>query len=270
MTQKAARPSDEERCLLPVLIVDDDLHFLTVVAATLERAGWRYVLAESGRRALELLAAQQFRAVLLDLILPDVEALDLLRFVRDRPNPPAVVLVSGGATISSAVQAMRLGAQNFVEKPVPMVDLLDILAPASASEVEPFGPDPTKVLAKLILAVANAPTDTRTLAAWADLASVSQPVLSRRCMRVGLHAKQALDLGRLVRVIHIQRASQTPTEALECADERTVVSMLARAGMRKADLRGLGIAAFLQVQQLVYDAALLEELGRALSSSFWL
>jgi hypothetical protein len=148
---------------------------------------------------------------------------------------------------------------------MPMLDLLDVLVPTPSPDVAPSPSEPVSVLATLIMAVAYAPTDTRTLKAWAALVHVSEPSLVRKCLRVGLHAKQALDLGRLMRVVRMQSADPQGADALECADERTVSAMLGRAGLRRGDLRWLSVDAFLGQQQLVRHVALIDALRRRVS-----
>ena len=218
------------------------------------------MLAERGRQAIELATQRRFRLVLLDLMLPDIDGLAVLRVLRALPDPPSIVLVSGGASVASAVEAMRIGAQDFIEKPMPIADLLDVLAPMPVHEGDPRVNEPTKELATMITAVAKAPTDTRTVEAWAALVHMSRPSVVRRCLRVGVHAKQALDLGRLIRIVHSAEVHPVPMDNLDSFDLRTVRAMLGRAGMRETELTALSVAAFLEKQQLVRNAPFLDDL----------
>jgi len=248
---------------LPVLIVDDDVTFLSIVAKTLDRVGWSYVLAEGGLRALESARQQRFRAVLLDLGLPDVDGLHVLRTLRNLPNPPVVVLVSGGATIRSVVEAMKLGAQDFIEKPAVMSDLIETLAPVPApDDSDDDTRDPVKVVADLIFVIAQSPTDVRTVVDWALLLNMSAAAVVRRCLRVGVRAKQALDLGRLMRIVRVPTNSKEALLMLDSADQRTLFALLARSGLRVGDLTGLDMAGFLRLQMLVGEPFIVSELLR--------
>lgn len=108
----------------PVLIVDDDPSFLSIVTAFMGKAGWRFEIAVSGQQAIARLATNSFAAVILDLNLPDISGLDVLRAIARPPNAPPVLFISGDASVQSALEAGRFGAVEFLEKPITMSDLL--------------------------------------------------------------------------------------------------------------------------------------------------
>ena len=100
-----------------LLIVDDDEMVLSGLAATLEAEGYRVDTAPSGRIALERMEAHPFDLVLTDLVMEDTDGLALLRQVAERwPNVPVVVL-TGHGTAASAMDAVRNGAADFIQKP---------------------------------------------------------------------------------------------------------------------------------------------------------
>ena len=74
--------------------------------------------AEDGLRALELLAAQPYALVITDLRMPKASGMRLLREIRERQLPCAVIIVTGHGGVREAVEAMRLGAYDFLTKPV--------------------------------------------------------------------------------------------------------------------------------------------------------
>ncbi|HTS87962.1 MAG TPA: sigma-54 dependent transcriptional regulator [Gemmatimonadales bacterium] len=109
-----------------VLLVDDDVDVLRTVGLVFERAGYevaRELNAESGIAAYDRLRPE---VVLLDLQLPGMNGLEALRRFRERNA--AVVVLTGHADVATAVQAMQLGAENFLTKPMDMDHLLAAVA----------------------------------------------------------------------------------------------------------------------------------------------
>ena len=101
-----------------ILIVDDEGNIRRLVASLLEAEGYTTAEAESGEEALRKMAAEEPDAVLLDLALPGSSGLEVLeRIAEGWPEIP-VVMMSGQATLSDAVEATRLGAFQFLEKPL--------------------------------------------------------------------------------------------------------------------------------------------------------
>ncbi len=101
-----------------ILIVDDEGNIRRMVASLLNAEGYATLEAETGEAAIEKMAAQEADAVLLDLALPGMSGLDVLeRITADWPEVP-VVMMSGQATLGDAVKATRLGAFQFLEKPL--------------------------------------------------------------------------------------------------------------------------------------------------------
>ncbi len=101
-----------------ILIVDDEGNIRRMVASLLSAEGYTTLEAETGEAGLEKMAAQEPDAVLLDLALPGISGLEALeRMTTDWPEVP-VVMMSGQATLGDAVKATRLGAFQFLEKPL--------------------------------------------------------------------------------------------------------------------------------------------------------
>ncbi len=107
-----------------VLIVDDEKNILLTLQQSLQLAGYRTETASSGQQALELIAARVVDAVLMDVTMPDLDGLTVLeRLLGQRPLLP-VIMMSGHGTIETAVKATRLGARDFLEKPIGRERLL--------------------------------------------------------------------------------------------------------------------------------------------------
>ena len=117
-----------------VLLVDDDPGTRKVGRANLGLEGFEVIVASSANEALSRLAETDPLAVVTDLRLPDVDGLSLLESMRAaRPNLP-VVLVTGHASVETAVEAMRKGALHYVTKPVRWDELSLILRHAVEGE----------------------------------------------------------------------------------------------------------------------------------------
>jgi len=101
-----------------VLIVDDDPGTLASLSRAFALEGYTALTAPSARTALERLASERVDAVLSDVVMPEIDGLEFLAELRRRAPDVPVVLMSGQATVDTAVRATRLGALDFVEKPV--------------------------------------------------------------------------------------------------------------------------------------------------------
>src|SRR5215467_13847705 len=101
-----------------VLIIDDDPDVQEVLKDRLESLGYRAVPALTGKQGLALLDEESPEMVFLDIELPDTNGLEALQAIRKRQNDVAVVIITAYGTIERAVQAMRDGAYDFIQKPL--------------------------------------------------------------------------------------------------------------------------------------------------------
>ncbi len=101
-----------------ILIVDDESGIRDSLRGVLDDEGFRTKEADSGEACLRLLEASAFDVVLLDVWLPGMDGLDTLQKIRALENPPEVIMISGHGTIETAVRATKLGAYDFLEKPL--------------------------------------------------------------------------------------------------------------------------------------------------------
>ncbi len=103
-----------------VLIVDDEKGVQTSVQGILEDAGFDPHVASSAEEALELLVKRSFPVVLLDIWLPGIDGLQALAQIRQQSPETIVIMISGHGSIETAVRATKLGAFDFVEKPLSL------------------------------------------------------------------------------------------------------------------------------------------------------
>ena len=111
--QKAAR----------ILIAEDEANLRLVLQKELERLGYRVQAAPDGEAALRKLEESNVDVLLCDINMPRVDGMEVLRRVHERPNPPEVIMLTGQATVETAVEAMKLGAYDYLTKPYRITEL---------------------------------------------------------------------------------------------------------------------------------------------------
>lgn len=100
-----------------ILIVDDEERLLTSLSDLLSREGYQVTTALGGKKALQLLKKNTFDLVLIDLIMPGVNGIEVMNFILGNKIDSKVIVVSGDASVESAISALRSGAYDFVRKP---------------------------------------------------------------------------------------------------------------------------------------------------------
>ncbi|HDS73929.1 MAG TPA: sigma-54-dependent Fis family transcriptional regulator [Firmicutes bacterium] len=110
-----------------VLLVDDERSVTTLLSLALRDAGYEADAANSGQEAVDRLSEEVFDVVISDLRMDRVDGLDVLRAARHRYPAPAVLIMTGHGSIDSAVEAMKLGASDYLTKPVDPNELKVVL-----------------------------------------------------------------------------------------------------------------------------------------------
>ncbi|MFO7645548.1 MAG: sigma-54 dependent transcriptional regulator [Desulfosarcina sp.] len=101
-----------------ILFVDDDRDILAMVDQFLTRCGFHVTTQPSGLKAIEMIRKEHYPIVFSDLIMPEISGMDLLQQVKKISPETEVIIVSGFGTIESAIQAMKLGSYDFLQKPI--------------------------------------------------------------------------------------------------------------------------------------------------------
>jgi DNA-binding response OmpR family regulator len=107
----------------PILVVDDDAKIVRLVRTYLERDGFRVIEAGDGRAALAAIALEQPALVVLDLMLPEVEGLTILRAVR-RDGLTPILILSARGTVSDRIAGLAAGADDYLPKPFSPAELV--------------------------------------------------------------------------------------------------------------------------------------------------
>jgi DNA-binding NtrC family response regulator len=106
-----------------ILIAEDEANLRLVLQKELERLGYRVQAAPDGEAALRKLEESNVDVLLCDINMPRIDGMELLRRVHQRPNPPEVIMLTGQATVETAVEAMKLGAYDYLTKPYSITEL---------------------------------------------------------------------------------------------------------------------------------------------------
>ncbi len=118
-----------------LLVVDDEKNLRLVVQKEMTRQGHEVECAADGEAAWELLEEQDFDVVLCDINMPRLDGLGLLRRTRERnQNPPEVIMLTGQATVESAIEAMKLGAYDYLTKPYRIGELSALVTAAAEKQ----------------------------------------------------------------------------------------------------------------------------------------
>jgi len=113
------------------LVIDDDDAVLTAFRMALKRENHQVATASSGVEALALAHEQEFDIAILDLKMPGMDGLEVLRRLKGIAPSTSVIILTGHGTLDGAVQAMKDGAYDFIQKPVNPVDLIDLIRRAA-------------------------------------------------------------------------------------------------------------------------------------------
>jgi DNA-binding NtrC family response regulator len=109
-----------------ILFVDDDQTILNMVEEYLTAFDYRVSIVDSGLKALELIKDKDFDVVFTDFKMPDIDGLELLAMIKEYRPATEVIIVTGHGTMESAIQAMKFGSYDYIQKPFKL-DVLKIV-----------------------------------------------------------------------------------------------------------------------------------------------
>lgn len=118
-----------------ILLVDDEKDFLDVMSERIQARGMEVTTADSAQKALEQVATGGFDAIILDLMMPGMDGLQTLKAIKEKNPELQVILLTGHATVQKGIEAMKLGALDFVEKPADLDKLTGIIKKAQARKM---------------------------------------------------------------------------------------------------------------------------------------
>lgn len=114
----APEPVESSSSSIRVLIVDNDRQHARAMSESLDRVGYDCAVATTGPEGAKLIQRQSYEVIITDLVMPEVDGMKILDTAVELQDNCEIIMVTGHATVPKAVEAMQLGAFNFLEKPI--------------------------------------------------------------------------------------------------------------------------------------------------------
>jgi DNA-binding NtrC family response regulator len=118
-----------------VLLVDDEKDFLEVMAERMATRGIDVTTASSAAEAIKLVETESFDAIIVDLMMPEMDGIETLKRMKTNQPETQVILLTGHATLDKGIEAMKEGAIDFLEKPADLSALTKKIKQASAKKM---------------------------------------------------------------------------------------------------------------------------------------
>jgi DNA-binding NtrC family response regulator len=109
---------------MKIMLVDDEERFLETTRKLLERKGYQVATALSGSEALDKLQKENVQVVILDVKMPGLDGMATLKAIKNRHPLVEVIMLTGHATVESAVEGLKSGAADYLMKPTDIEDLI--------------------------------------------------------------------------------------------------------------------------------------------------
>lgn len=133
-----------------VLIVDDEVDFSKVIAERLRTRGFEVDTADSGPAALERVEKQRYDAIVLDLAMPGMDGIETMRQLLKIDDTLQIIILTGRGSVQKGVEAVKMGATDFLEKPADIDTLVGKLTAAQSKRMELFEEDLEKKMSDLM------------------------------------------------------------------------------------------------------------------------
>lgn len=118
-----------------VLLIDDEEEFLSTLSERMELRGMDVKTAATADTAVAALDENEYDAIVLDLQMPEMDGIEMLKAIKVRHPDMQVILLTGHATVEAGIQAMKLGAMDFMEKPADIESLTEKIKKAQAKKM---------------------------------------------------------------------------------------------------------------------------------------
>jgi DNA-binding NtrC family response regulator len=118
-----------------VLLVDDEVDFLDTLSERMRDRGMNVSTTTSAEEALKKVDAESYDAIVLDLMMPEMDGLELLKAIKKKRPELQVILLTGYASVGKGIEAMKFGAVDFLEKPADLKVLTEKIKEAQAHKM---------------------------------------------------------------------------------------------------------------------------------------
>ena len=112
------------------LLVDDEEQFLQVLSERLTNRGLQVSSVTSGEEAVAMVENENFDALVVDLAMPGIDGIETTKKIKEKRPDLEIIILTGHATVKAGIEAMKLGAEDFLEKPVDLNVLLERIGEA--------------------------------------------------------------------------------------------------------------------------------------------
>jgi ActR/RegA family two-component response regulator len=257
-----------------VLIVDSDSETREHLSSRLRADGHDVFAAALGRAGSAASNRLQPEVALVSIELPDVGGLEVLRSLRQMSPHTSAVMLTACARVRSAVEAIQLGACEYLEKPLNIEEVRRLVAQLSAAGRRapildvPMADAPAyQRWADVVLKVIDSPEDVPTISSWARASAASSGAIRNWCRTAGLSVKCSLKCARMLRVVCRYDGTTRVSNLLKIVDTRTITRFLQLGCPGGQPVRlPISVDDFLHRQQWITDLGALRVLQSRLSA----
>ncbi|MBU0969154.1 MAG: response regulator [Proteobacteria bacterium] len=118
-----------------VLLVDDEKEFLEIMSERMRARGMIVTATESADQALSIIEKESFDAIIMDFQMPEMDGMEALKAIKKKRPELQIILLTGYATVEKTVEAMKIGATDFLEKPADLEALVEKIKTAKAEKM---------------------------------------------------------------------------------------------------------------------------------------
>lgn len=133
-----------------VLLVDDEQDFLDLLSARLEVRGMKVTTASDGYKALQCIEEKPFDIIVIDLSMPGMDGIETMKAIKENHPEAEMIMLTGHATLRSGIEAMKLGAEDYLEKPADIDLLIDKIHKAQYRRLKKLEEDSSEDLQKIL------------------------------------------------------------------------------------------------------------------------
>ena len=134
-----------------VLLIDDEKDFLEALSERMEARGMQVSTTTSAKDALDRVEKGSYDAVVLDLMMPEMDGLETLVALKKKRPELQIILLTGHATVEKGIEAMKLGAMDFIEKPADLQALTEKIKKAQAQKMILVEKESEKKIKEIVL-----------------------------------------------------------------------------------------------------------------------